>query len=237
MSKWIAGILIMAVVLVGGAAWALPHPIPGPSIPPPNSTEVQAWELSGTTWISMGGAEAKARCFSSEQEQGSCNKQTWEIPVKVHASVTQWVEWNLSGTQWTWFVRKPGTYAADCITATLKSNYDVDIIFDGFENLKAEGESVNPYIPIYYAYGPEENGGPPPREAFIPAEELNGLDCLVPDSERLHEGYFWKLWNYIEVCECNSACEYQDDATITVELKGVKQWIEPETGIYMDYVG
>jgi len=236
MSKWIAGILIMTVVLMGGAAWAHTHDIPGPEFPP--GDEVAAWKLVKGAWVSIGGFGAEARCFSSKPKQDKCNQQIWEIPVKVHASVTQWVEWSLSGTQWTWLVRKPGTYAANCISATLKSNYDVDIKFDGFNDLEVQepGKSVNPFIPIYYAYGPGgEGGGPPPPDAFIPAEELNGLDCLVPDSERLHEGRSWKLWNYIEVLPCNSACEYQDDATITIELKGVKIWIDPESGYFIDY--
>jgi len=193
---------------------------------PPGAGELEAWEWDGTKWDSMeaDGIEANAKAWSSGPESGDCNKTFWSTTVKVHASVAQWLEFSLSGTRWDWQVRKPGTYATDCITATVASNGDLEIDFDGFANLLGtDGE-----IPTWYAYGK----GPVGTLTWIEAGALNGMDAQILDCVGLHAGYSWKLWNKIEVVECNSACEYDDEATITLVLDNQKDWIDPKTGLF-----
>jgi len=197
---------------------------------PPGSAEHYAWQLTGQGWVAMGTGNlaANARAWSSNPVSDKCNKIYWKIPVTVHASVAQWIEWTLSGSRYDWRVRKPGTYAANSLTATLKSNSDVEVDFDGFDNLQYLGDDgVKEDIDTWYAYG--EAGNPGELE-WIPAGRINDLDALVEDSCDLHAGYSWKLWNKIKVTECNSACEYEDDATITLVLMNQKIWIDPETG-------
>jgi len=198
--------------------------------PPAGSVPHQAWELIENQWVPMplGVPSVRARAFSSFPVQGSCNKLRWVNPVKVHASVAQWIEFSLSGSRYDWQVRKPGTYAANSLTATLKSNGPVTVDFDGFANLQYLGAGgVKQDIDTWYAYG--EGAGPGDMN-WIPAASVNGLDALVRDSAGLHNGYSWKLWNKIMVENCNSACEYEDNATITLVLDNQKPWIDPETG-------
>ena len=201
------------------------------------ASEHEAWELDDSgNWISMGyiqgypNLQANARAWGSFPDVGSCNKTRWEVKVTVHASVAQWVDWSISGTRYDWQVRKPGTYAANSLTATLKSNGPVTVDFDGFADL--DGGGVRGYIPIWYAYGEPIPG--PGDTRWIPAAQINGLDALVKDSTDLHDGLDWKLWNKIEVTECNSACEYVDEATITLVLQNVKTWIDEATGDFKD---
>lgn len=197
------------------------------------ASEHEAWELLNGRWDHMGYSEghpnlqANARVYSSNPEVGSCNKTRWEVQVTVHASVAQWVDWSISGTRYDWKIRKPGEYAANSLTATLASNGDVGIQFDGFGNLYS-ADSMNKEIETWYAYG---DGLPPVEdERWIPASALYELRALVEDSDRLHGGLDWKLWNKIKVVECNSACEYENIATITLVLDNQKIWINPATG-------
>lgn len=232
LKKWIVGILVVGMVLVAGAAYGQFDP----DGELPLITEVQVWQYNFNTnlWVLITeDAQANAKCFAKYPASGACNKKDWVIPVFINASVAQWVEWTLSGTDWEWFVRKPGKYAADCITATLKSNYDVLIDYDGFADLQYMGTGgVKTYIPVFYAQTVGAQSSPPPQADFIAADALNNADGLIVDSQMLHDGLSWKLWNYIEVEACNTACEYWDEATITLTLQGIKNWIDPLNGYF-----
>lgn len=214
---------------------------------PPAGTEVDSWaylpDATGVMeWVWQSSAsspnqQALARCFVSFPEEGKCNKD-WEIPFKIHASVAQWIEWNFSGTRWDWFVRKPGNYAADCLTFVIKSNQAVTIDFHSFADLEAEDPKPDQdrFIEIFYCFDPP--GGVPPLKTnpiWIPAADLN-LDVnwfYIDDSPALHEGMQFKFWNYIHVEECNSACEYQNDAFVTLTLECQKDWIDTGTGFFL----
>jgi hypothetical protein len=233
MKKLALGLIVftfgLAISLSAMAGTPTPTGVPLPG----GSVEHEAWEWVEDHWVSMGSGilAANARAWSSNPVVKMCNKIYWQIPVKVHASVAQWVEWSLSGSRYDWRVRKPGTYAANSLTAVLKSNSDLEFDFEGFENLKYQGSGqfpgVKQEIETWYAYGEADGLG---ALSWIPAAALNAKDCLVKDSEDLHEGLSVKLWNKIMVDECNSACEYEDDATITLVLQNCKIWIDPETG-------
>ena len=202
---------------------------------PPGAEEVDTWYWDGSQWIAQGHGNplVHARLWRSDPEQGSCNKEQWVIDVTVHASIAQWIEWSLSGTRWDWRVRKPGIYAGDCISATVASNNDVLVDYEGFENLQAvDPGAVNPEIPVYYAIGEDINQFS--DDDWIAAADLNGSDDLLEDSQALHDGLSWKLWNKIEVSECNTSCEYEDQATITLVLQNVKIWIDPSTGNFIE---
>lgn len=199
------------------------------------ASEHEAWELVDGQWSHMGYVEgypnlqANARAWSRYPKVGICNKTSWPINVTVHASVAQWVDWSISGTRYEWQVRKPGEYAANSLTATLKSNGPVTVDFAGFGNLYS-ADSVNQEIETWYAYGGTLPGSGDAR--WIPANALDGVKALVKDSVELHDGYDWKLWNKIKVVECNSACEYEDNAIITLVLDNQKDWIEPGSGYF-----
>jgi len=197
---------------------------------PPGAVEVETWYWDGTQWVSQGtgNPEALARLWRSDPEQGSCNKEQWVIPVTVHTSVAQWIEWYTSATRVDWRIRKPGVYASDVVTTTVASNNDVIVDYEGFENLYSP-DAVNPEIQTYYAVGDSiEN------VQWVEAAQINNDDVLLTNSPELCGGMTWTLWNRLDVSECNSSAEYEDEATITLVLQNIKIWIDPATGFFIN---
>ena len=237
MKKLALGLMVVALIVALSLSVMAGRPRITGELLPDSAVEHEAWKLDDSgNWIPMGvgGIEANARAFSSNPVLDKCNKIYWEIPVTVHASVAQWIEFSINGTRYDWRVRKPGTYAANSLTAWLKSNSDVEVDFRGFRNLKYRGSKrfpgVEQEIETWYAYGEGADPGDD-NLTWIPAVELNGCDAVIKDSAGLHTGSAnWKLWNKIRVTECNSACEYNDNAMITLVLQNQKIWIDPETG-------
>src|SRR5690606_16519315 len=119
---------------------------------------------------------------------------------------------------------------ADSIQATIKSNGNVAITFDGFENpqyLDSNAlDGVKKEIEVVYGAGSSPTG--PDFTGWLTPEELNEEEVIIPDSEDLHEGLSFKLWNKITVCECNSAGIYRSTGTITMTLQNQMPWIDEE---------
>jgi len=181
---------------------------------------------------------ANARAFYSAPTGGSCNKAVWAFDIEVEAQIAQWISWSIGGTKWTWFVRKPGEYFADCIEFSVKSNSDVGFTFSGFHDLEytlGATASVNPIIPVWYNFGSILTDVLPPNNPnpWFPAEELNSVKTYIEDSEMLHNGWVTKLWTRIKVVECNSASTYRATGKVTITLLNQKPWIIPETGEYV----
>jgi len=230
MKKLLVCLVVLAFLLVPAMAMAAND---GQDLPN-SAVEVEHWELAddGITWVHKNAADLSslARCWRSGPKNGFCNKAKWEFEFTHHASMAQWCEWSIGGSRWDWRILKPGTYAADCIEFTLKSNNDVKITFAGFGDLQYQqtGEGVKQTIDTYYSWGEsiaeaEENG-------WTRASALNAVELLARDGEDLHEGLSAKLMNKIVVVECNSSCEYENKGTITIALQNIKRWVDPTTG-------
>jgi hypothetical protein len=227
-------LVLLMVCFVPALAWSQASPWP------PAGYEVEAFEYDSVAgeWLSMGVGSpmAKARCFGSFPADSQCNKD-WEIRVKIHASIAQWIEWSMTATRWDWFVRKPGYYAADCISGTIASNQNVLVDYHGFGDLIAEDtvKAIDDTIEVWFAVWPL--GTPPPfgHPAWVRSYMLNDpaeWDTIF-DSQALHNGITWKLWNRICVGRCNSACEYQAHAYISLKLLCQKEWIDRTTGFFV----
>ncbi len=197
------------------------------------ASQLTVWKQVNGTWValSMTDPRAEARAFKTGATNGSCNKQNWSFDVETEVQVAQWINWQVDGTKWLWYVRKPGKYITDCISFFIQSNGEIVISFSGFENptyASSPLTSVNPEIAAWYGYGlgnlPEE------IEQMVPATLLNESRVFIPDSAELHEGISRKLWNMIEVVNCNSASNYVGRGTVTITLQRIKPWINPETG-------
>ncbi len=195
----------------------------------PNQLDVWKWDPEEEEWVFLGfGVDAPAWAFTTDPKFGACNKETWNISVGVDVSVAQWIEWQLTASKWKWYIRKPGTYVADCITANLKSNGPVGIkIVMG--NITGGNPNTNSIIEAFY--GADFSAQHPSNVQWWLPAPLE-FQFTVPDSFDLHAGYAIKLWNKIKVVECNSACEYSATGTITLTLQTIKPWIVPETGYF-----
>jgi len=195
-------------------------------------SEVDVWQFNPETgeWDMNAG---NARALTSMPTQGSCNKVNWEILITTEAQIAQWCKWEINGTKWTWFVRKPGDYYTNSVYFFLQSNGDVVLSATGFSDLEyyIPDQGVNRFIETYWFVTPDP-GVVPGIDDWTRAEEVNG-SILVEDSLALHEGLRAYLWNRIKVVECNSACIYRDSGTITITLKNQKPWITDD-GDYVE---
>ncbi|PLV56152.1 hypothetical protein [Thermotoga sp. SG1] len=195
-------------------------------------TPLEVWKYEDGQYISLPATNDLARAFSAFPEDGSCNKPEWQIVFTTEVQVAQWLEWSLNATKWTWFVRKPGDYYANAIVGTVASNGDVLVTFSDFDDPTYTGtSSVNPTIEAYYTVMTSE--GMPDPESWVRAPDVNDLSYTLTDSQELHEGMSFYLWNRIKVVECNSASTYRDTGYILLTLQNQKPWIDEE-GNYVE---
>ncbi len=220
MRKLLVVLAALMAVAVLGVAQGLPN-------------QVEAWRwVEGTGWVSMAndGVEANAWAFTSDGiELQRCNKKDWTVEFTVHVSVAQWIEWRVNATKWKWYVRKPGEYAADCITLEVKSNGPVELRFTMPEIKRLPNQEipgVKEIIESWYGVGMAL------PETWYQAPLDDELVYTFEDSDALHGGINTKLWNRIKVVECNSVCEYEAKGTLKLTLGIIKPWIDPETGFF-----
>jgi len=242
--KRILFVLALSILFVAPAFAQYYGPQPEPVI-----REVGHWVWADGAWQDDPAAYPEwydARCYASTKAAGDCNKKDWKIPVWIMASVCGWLDWELDGTRWDWFIRKPGCYAANCIKATIASNTDVEIIYSEFNDLESVlGNNHKNTIPVWYSWGNGvtinmieggANGGWQTPAELMAEPDLLDESELTGDYD-LHDGLVFKLYNKICVERCNTACEYFDDALITISLREQKPWIEFETGEYQKDLG
>lgn len=205
--------------------------------PPPGSLESEVFYWDGAQWVpNPAVGDRNARLFrSGESAEGNCNRPEWVIDVQIRASIAQWIDFDLAWTQWDWFIRKPGCYAGNSIEATIASNGNVFVDYEGFANLLPVDPDNADHNPVEVSYSFETGGGVNEAEqrGWVPAELLNQDDDRLLDEGPdwlLHYGIGWKLWNKICVVKCNSACDYANEATITLTLEEQKPWIDREGG-------
>ncbi|MEO0120931.1 MAG: hypothetical protein ABIK40_06700, partial [candidate division WOR-3 bacterium] len=159
----------------------------------------------------------------------SCNKERWEIPFLDTISVAQWIRWSIEGTKNLWRVRKIGDFCGIGPIMCLKSNEDVVMSFEGFEN-PTNGETEIEkwfYFTDTTVYEPDVNW------QWISASDLNNYTIRF-DFPNGCQPQAIKIWERIIVEQCDRACEYvdPDGATIVLTLTVIKDWIDPETGEY-----
>lgn len=169
-----------------------------------------------------------ARAYSSMGfSAGPSNPTVRTTQFTTEAQIAQWSKWEFTGTKWTWFVRKPGSYYVDCITAKIWSNSDVQITFSDFADLEYTGtDAVKDTIDTYYGVGTDP--GADDFIGWIPAAQLNEVGPIIYDSYNLHYGQEFKLWNRIDVFPSNSASTYRNTGTITMTLLNQKPWLDAE---------
>lgn len=195
---------------------------------PPNAYEVDTWTfVNGVPIPNLDPACALARLWASGRAGGTCNKLAWDIPVTIHASIAQWLWFDVSGTRWDWRIMKPGTYAGDCITFQICSNGDVGVNYEGFADLYSPTtpKGCKNTIDTWYGFGTPFDPGNPAN--WVRAGDLNGDDDII---RQICPGHCLttKLWTKVQVDTCNSACEYEDTALITLTLLNQKCWVDPD---------
>jgi hypothetical protein len=247
MKKWLVCLVVLVFLFIPAIAMAEEQELEWfcPPSPCPDSGEIETWQLIDGQWVnhSAKDSSALARCWkNAETRNGSCNRENWYVSFYNHASVAQWCDWSISNTRWDWRVLKPGIYAADCITLSVKSNgyVNVDLSLLGDLNRPrdkndgdAHGSDTNHSIETYYAILPETVNDVPQGinnigDSWVPAGTTTPIK--LEDSQALHAGLNFKLFNKITVKECNSVGEYHNSGWIKISLTNIKPWVSGSKG-------
>lgn len=240
--KWFLVLGIVACLLFAGVVWAEEVPnIPEGFTPeeyalllsvlgmgPDDSTNHVDTNISGGYCIYDKGAWVKLDGYYNF----SCNKRAADpVDVTVHASIAQWLTFKLDDTEFWWYVLKPGTYDTTksqlgkpyglYLFGTLTSNGNIELKFDGFEDLKSSDLSNLKKIPAQYRYDYCYGSGPWVSGIFVPATNFNQtLNITEPLN-----GYSFRIYSKITVNSDIPACEYEDCAKIYATLKEQKTWV------------
>jgi hypothetical protein len=187
--------------------------------------EVTVFDCPGGVF---GSVATLARAWKGTDNHSSyCNKN-WTVTFQNQASIAQWMDLGLDSQDLYWRVLKPGEYATSGFNLVVKSNGNVSLAFAGFGDLvNLEGDVVN----AFYALVPA-NQIPTPA-SWMAAPALNGLQFVFPEVQE-HTQLSYAMWNRVRIIECDSACEYKDDAgaSITFVLAEQKPWVDGETGTW-----
>jgi len=217
------GLLVILVVslMMGivGLAWGSELALLG---------ETQVWRWDGDSWEPepKGDVEANARVWHQGTMQGGfCNKETWTIEVASHASIAQWIKWELEAQGWNIKVRKPGIYVAGPIKGWTKSNAEILATATGFNDLKnTSDEAIETWYGITYSYDPNN---PVLPTTWVKATELPA-SATIPFC--YNEGYLWIKINVREDASGGyiktRACEYQNDAQVKISVTVYKTWLD-----------
>ncbi|MEW6046438.1 MAG: hypothetical protein AB1609_08145 [Bacillota bacterium] len=228
--------LLAAALLVLASSVALAYNPNGEALPA-NASETPVYELTNQGWqaVTSPDGDVLARSWNSGPTFGFCNKAYWDFTFTTHASVAQWVNWTVGTTRKDWRIRKPGTYASDSIHFSLASNNDVVLSFYGFDNLhylNPDAPSPDSEIETYYSFG--ETIGEAESNGWIAAPALNDMVITFPDSEALHQGIQYKLWQKLEVSNSNSSSEWENVGTVRIAITNLKFWVDGNTGHFAE---
>ena len=157
------------------------------------------------------------------------------VDIRLSKPDCPWIRYSLSATLWKWMVRKPGIYAAKCLTGTVKSNVDIVINFKGFEDLETyhsigdfnwSDKCSDQELETYYSA--TLSNLTVAQVLWHRACEFNNpqYDLFIPQNPLTPTG--WSLWNKILVTNDISACNFKDNAAISFEIANLDLWVDPE---------
>jgi hypothetical protein len=193
--------------------------------------ERPAWYWNGNRWICQTLKPwARGRLWLYFRPVAdSCNKERWEISFLDSISVAQWIRWSIEGQKTLWRIRKIGEFCGMGPVICLKSNEDVVMSFEGFQN-PTNGETE---IEKYYYFTDTTTVEPDASWQWISASDLNNYTIRFEFPNGCHPQSI-KIWEKINVEQCDRACEYVDPegATIVLTLQVIKDWIDPRTGYF-----
>lgn len=157
------------------------------------------------------------------------NENTWEVIKSVIRQLCveeapPWVTVSLTSRK-DWRLRRPGCYASEATVIELASNGSVAITFDEFDNLVNVDDPFAPSIPMWYAWGEDFNEAL--WHGWIPVNSFNGTEKTYGPPLDLESGISETLWNQICIDPEHPAGHYENEAMITIALRGGSTWIDP----------
>ena len=179
------------------------------------------WDPEEEQWVSQyQQPNARARFYIKDE---ASDTSPGTINALDSLYLAQWISWWIEGTKAFWRIRRPYTFCGKGPIICFKSNADVEMAFEGFENLIKEGDTIKKYF-----YFTDTTVWQPHRNwQWIPAPNLNNITFRFRFPG---EAVSRKIWEKVEVKEDDKAGEYVDPegAKIIFRAVGMKEWIEPE---------
>jgi hypothetical protein len=181
-----------------------------------DSTGVSTTQISTSKESSRIGL---SRFRTTQSTAGGYIAPNYILPVTEDDS--QWVSCSFSGTEWSWFVRKPGSYAAKALSVTIESNGGVLIDFENFDQLLCTDGSGE-VLETRYAVSP-------------PTSVIEDLTWMTPQELNNYQMHFddpplvqttWVLWQKITVDNSTKAAEFEDQVKICFVLLNNFTWME-----------
>lgn len=233
MKKFIVALLLLGLLASGAMAAN-----PGTAVTTYVLTD-DGWSTPANTAYGLGARAFTVptpSCGTKNMYDGHCCKEVWNIDISNTAVVTQWINYTFGASGWSWQVRKPGAYAADCMSFRIQSNADVNVSFKEFGDLAAvSGTQAIGSVPVAYSYTIGANESLPPSSSaaawYTPAQ-LNALTFTLP-YDQIKNGMNCKLWNRITIVEDTHSGTYSDTGTVTFTLTDVKDFIDATTGDFV----
>lgn len=160
--------------------------------------------------------------------EATVNKDLKELNIndwhQIQEPLDYVFEVSLSATQWDWQIRKIGTFCSEVLICKVKSPHDILVDFNGFTNLI----NIETHTQINTSYAISQLVPPPPNSTlWIPANNLNSADFIVPRRQEMT----WNLWSRLDITNQVSALEFENRPTITFAISGVIDWIEPDLAL------
>jgi len=156
-----------------------------------------------------------------DRGKNTSGDQPTQGSILAPTSDAQWVSLHVSGTQWDWRARKPGTYAGKVLVGSIQSNGEVLIDFWGFGKLENPNGADNA-LETYYAVAP-----PTARIddlGWMDPDQLNAFDMRLNQSDPVSAT--WALWQRIVVGNSAPASEFEGKATISIKLQNLAPFVD-----------
>jgi hypothetical protein len=155
--------------------------------------------------------------------KGGPNCEIFPVEGVVDCDLPSCIKWSLDAGVMGFQVRKPGAYTSCIATMTLESNCRVNVSFESFSDLISVRSSRSGPISAFYATTPPDQTDPPAE--FLPPADFNQHTLVVP----MDAGeYRFSIWGKIVIGDEVTACEYEDDATISLELENHNTYIDQD---------
>ncbi len=155
--------------------------------------------------------------------KGGPNCELFPVEGVVDCDPPSCIKWSLDAEVVDFQIRKPGAYTSCLATMTLEANCQVNVGFESFGDLIPVRSTDQDPISAFYATTPPDQTDPPAE--FLPPADFNQHTLVVP----MDAGeYRFSIWGKIVIGNEVTACEYGDDATISLELENHITYVDPE---------
>ena len=129
----------------------------------------------------------------------------------------------INAGRYDWFIRKPGSFAAEPLIIDIESNRAITLTFSEFDDLKSK-TCNQPKIAAFYGFG--ATLAETERNGWIPAANLNHYhQTLTPDPAGTGH-LLLKIWPKIDITRATPAGEYIDTGYLTFTVLENQKFVD-----------